>query len=1017
VAAKIFNKFKEPKYAEFSRKDLVVDIKSGDLYYKSNLGVHKVPNEISSDTFGLPPIIPIPAVETFKASGIRQGDSIIDGTLTIIGDRSSSLSSSNYLPDGFAEIILSSSGAIFADLKSSSTPQSVYFNITTGELSYGASYVNPFTPAGISGSWQSQTFATVTAAAISGSWQSQNFISASQTFLATGQRSGSAAITGSLTVTGTITAQEFHTEFISSSIIYESGSTQFGNTSDDTHSFTGTISVSGSGVGHITASGNISASGTLYGSEAYIKGHITASENISASGTLYGSEAYIKGHITASENISASGTLYGSEAYIKGHITASENISASGTLYGSEAYIKGHITASENISASGTLYGSEAYIKGHITASENISASGTLYGSEAYIKGHITASENISASGTLYGSEAYIKGHITASENISASGTLYGSEAYIKGHITASENISASGTLYGSEAYIKGHITASGNISASGLLYSSASLGFDNISIYNSSSGQYFYTSSQGLSEQLDTFKVTGQRTGDSAITGSLTVTTHLTASGNISASGTGSFSDGRFTGKVGIGTTSPQHELHVEGVARVRGELMVGDSGATNTPSATLHIKDSGTNAKLRIEDTDNLNTYFDFLVDEGNGLYINEASDTRLSIKEGGNVGIGTTTPTEKLQVTGNISASGTLFSSSSLGFDNIATYNSQSGQYHYTSSQGLSGQLDTFKVTGQRNGDSAITGSLDVTNGITSSGNISSSGYLYIQTSQTAFGTVLAIDEATGQVYHKLGILSSSAQIAADISGSWQGQNFISSSGEIAADISGSWQGQNFISSSGEIAADISGSWQGQGFISASQTFLVTGQRSGSAGITGSLTISDPDPTLILVDTDNNFDHQILFRDSLGVDDYKISTSGGVFNLGSITNSPLTLITNNNAALTVDVNQNVGIGTFNPSSLLDVDGNILGESITSSNDISASGTLYGSEAYIKGHITASENISASGTLYGSEAYIKGHITASGNISASGHIKAGLNNIENLQPKNSTQNLFQLL
>jgi hypothetical protein len=55
---------------------------------------------------------------------------------------------------------------------------------------------------------------------------------------------------GDLTVTGKITAQEFHTEFVSASIIYESGSTQFGNSSDDTHVFTGSLLTTGNiGIG------------------------------------------------------------------------------------------------------------------------------------------------------------------------------------------------------------------------------------------------------------------------------------------------------------------------------------------------------------------------------------------------------------------------------------------------------------------------------------------------------------------------------------------------------------------------------------------------------------------------------------------------------------------------------------------------------------------------------------------------------------------------------------------------
>ena len=43
-----------------------------------------------------------------------------------------------------------------------------------------------------------------------------------------------------------MTVRELHTEFVSASIIYESGSTQFGDTSDDTHQFSGSVLISGS---------------------------------------------------------------------------------------------------------------------------------------------------------------------------------------------------------------------------------------------------------------------------------------------------------------------------------------------------------------------------------------------------------------------------------------------------------------------------------------------------------------------------------------------------------------------------------------------------------------------------------------------------------------------------------------------------------------------------------------------------------------------------------------------------
>lgn len=59
------------------------------------------------------------------------------------------------------------------------------------------------------------------------------------------QLSGSAAITGSLTVYGEINATQFNISVISSSIIFASGSTKFGNSSDDIMSVTGSIEISG----------------------------------------------------------------------------------------------------------------------------------------------------------------------------------------------------------------------------------------------------------------------------------------------------------------------------------------------------------------------------------------------------------------------------------------------------------------------------------------------------------------------------------------------------------------------------------------------------------------------------------------------------------------------------------------------------------------------------------------------------------------------------------------------------
>jgi hypothetical protein len=58
--------------------------------------------------------------------------------------------------------------------------------------------------------------------------------------------SGSLGITSDLTVLGAVNARQFNISIISSSVLFESGSSKFGNTSDDIHQFTGSVQVTGS---------------------------------------------------------------------------------------------------------------------------------------------------------------------------------------------------------------------------------------------------------------------------------------------------------------------------------------------------------------------------------------------------------------------------------------------------------------------------------------------------------------------------------------------------------------------------------------------------------------------------------------------------------------------------------------------------------------------------------------------------------------------------------------------------
>jgi len=125
---------------------------------------------------------------------------------------------------------------------------------------------------------------------ISGSSQitSLGFISSSQTintgslattgsnsFKADQQITGSLGVSGDITVLGSVNARQFNIGIISSSVLYTSGSTKFGDTGDDIMSVTGSLQVSGS----LTVTGSVTAAngftGSLFGTASNLSNSAT----------------------------------------------------------------------------------------------------------------------------------------------------------------------------------------------------------------------------------------------------------------------------------------------------------------------------------------------------------------------------------------------------------------------------------------------------------------------------------------------------------------------------------------------------------------------------------------------------------------------------------------------------------------------------------------------------------------------------------------------------------------------
>jgi hypothetical protein len=192
-------------------------------------------------------------------------------------------------------------------------------------------------------------------------------------------RAGDVSMSGNLQVLGDISAQEFHTTYVSSSIIFSSGSTQFGDSIDDTHTFTGSLNVYGTGSfdnklsvgGLLDVDGGMSLDGNLtLALDNFIK--LGASNRIGFPAAPTGVKVH--GALTVEGEISSSDGIYktkASEHKFEG------NISSSGaTIYNVKQFADGDTTP--NVS-SGTMFKTANSTNCDITGFDNGSAGQIIY--------------------------------------------------------------------------------------------------------------------------------------------------------------------------------------------------------------------------------------------------------------------------------------------------------------------------------------------------------------------------------------------------------------------------------------------------------------------------------------------------------------------------------------------------------------------------------------------------------------------------------------------------------------
>jgi len=572
-----------------------------------------------------------------------------------------------------------------------------------------------------------------------------------RTYATTGSNifTGSQNILGAITasaalINGTITAQTLVVTTVSSSVVFSSGSNIFGNSTANTQTMTGSLNVSGSAtiVGRVTAT---DLTGSLFGTASWATNFITGSVT-SASFAFTASSAISS---SLAQTASSVNTLT-QAVVISGSFTVVTGSSIEFQVTNTGIKIGNLITDSHNLTGSLNVLGS-------ITGSLSGSITGSLFG---------TASQATSASYAFTASSAISSSYaLTASFALNGGGGAsfpYTGSAQITGSlgVTGSFSVSANqgSSVFSSNADTL-LITGSLVITGSGAITGS-------LSVSSGITGSLFGTASQAVTASYAltasfVASIAGLSTSQIA-TGSVTASVGQSTASFQIVSGSTNFLYVSNSGNIGIGTTTPtsygSRVVHVHNAAASVTFLKLSNSTTGTGLNNGFEVGNSGATAYVYNR--------------ENASLIFGTAGNDRVVITGAGSMGVGTSTPSASLEVSGSLRITNGL---SNTGSVNI------SGSTLITGSLNVSGAITTNgTITAQTLVVQTITSSITyssgsnifgnaLTNTQTMTGSVNITGSLTLNGNQTTFG-VVTVQSASFDYGQNLSVSAGGYQVIA-------------------------------------------------------------------------------------------------------------------------------------------------------------------------------------------------------------------------------------------------------